>query len=129
MSTNSLVSEAIARGLASDIAQKIISWIDTAHERNEPQEAWARIYREVLTPAHNFSLHAWLYEKCYGADSLSRPTGPAWLPTRALIDRANVTEVGRQLGLADYPALHRWSIENRQAYWKLVIERLGIRFR
>jgi acetyl-CoA synthetase len=54
---------------------------------------------------------------------------PAWLPTPEVIERANVTAVARQLGLADYPALHRWSIENREAYWALVIERLGIHFR
>ena len=53
---------------------------------------------------------------------------PAWRPTPELIDRANVTAVARQLGLPDYPALHRWSIENRADYWALVIERLGIRF-
>jgi acetyl-CoA synthetase len=54
---------------------------------------------------------------------------PAWLPTPEVIERANVTAVTRQLGLSDYPALHRWSIQNRTAYWSLVIERLGIRFR
>jgi acetyl-CoA synthetase len=128
MSANSLVSEAIARGMVPDTARKVISWIDAGHERNQPQEAWARIFREVLTPAHNFPLHIWLYEKCYGTDSLARSNGPAWLPTSETIDRANVTDVGRRLGLADYQSLHRWSIDNREAYWKLVIERLGIRF-
>src|SRR5690242_16456499 len=59
----------------------------------------------------------------------SKPAEPAWLPSEEGIRRANVTAVCGQLGLADYPALHRWSIENREAYWKLVIERLGIKLR
>jgi len=53
---------------------------------------------------------------------------PAWLPTPEVIERANVTAAARQLGLPDYTALHRWSVENREAYWALAIERLGIRF-
>jgi acetyl-CoA synthetase len=54
---------------------------------------------------------------------------PAWLPSDDVIARANVTAVCRQLSLSDYPALHRWSVENREAYWKLVIDRLGIALR
>jgi acetyl-CoA synthetase len=49
-------------------------------------------------------------------------------PTPEVIERANVTAVARQLHLSGYPALHRWSVENRPAYWALVVERLGVRF-
>jgi acetyl-CoA synthetase len=56
-------------------------------------------------------------------------TEPTWFPSDEVIARANVTAVCRQLGLLDYRALHRWSIENREAYWKLVLERLGIKLR
>ena len=52
-----------------------------------------------------------------------------WLPTADVIERANITAVCRQLGLADYPALHQWSVDNRREYWELVIQRLEIRFR
>ena len=53
----------------------------------------------------------------------------AWIPSPAIIDHANVTATAGLLGLADYRALHRWSIQNRPAYWQLVIDRLGICFR
>ncbi len=52
---------------------------------------------------------------------------PAWVPTPQVVEHANVTAACRLLGLADFPALHRWSIEHREAYWDLVIQRLGIR--
>ncbi len=55
-------------------------------------------------------------------------TQPAWTPSPDVIAHANITAICRQLGLTDYPALHRWSIENRAAYWELVIKRLGICF-
>lgn len=58
----------------------------------------------------------------------SSPVVPAWTPTDEVIARANVTAVCRELGLPDYPKLHRWSVENREAYWQMVIERLEVRF-
>jgi len=64
------------------------------------------------------------------ADNSSIPiTEPAWRPTSDTVDRANITAACRDLGLPDYPAFHQWSIQNRQAYWELVIHRLGIQLR
>lgn len=128
MDTHSRVTELIARGMAPDFARLAAAWIEAANEKNERQEAWARISRELLPPAQDFPLHAFIYEQCYGAESPTRVAGPAWAPTAEEIEQANVTAVARELGLANYAALSRWSIENRQAYWDLVIERLDIIF-
>jgi len=57
------------------------------------------------------------------------PPAPAWHPSAEIIANANVTAVARQLGLPDYAALHQWSCRNREAYWQLVIDRVGIKFR
>lgn len=35
----------------------------------------------------------------------------------------------RRVGVDSHDALHAWSVQNREAYWALAIERLGIRFR
>ena len=88
----------------------------------------SRIYREVLTPAHDFSLHQLLYTRCYAKHHHPGVPEPAWLPDESTIATANVTAVAESLGLPDYAALYRWSVENREAYWQLAIERLGIRF-
>src|SRR3954454_19646353 len=129
MNLEGLVSELVAHGFAPDVAHAVPSWIDAAHARNQPQEAWARLYRDLLTPAHDFSLHLALYRACYGPDAPNRPDAPAWLPTPDVIDRANVTAFGRELGLSDYPALHRWSVLHPGRYWEHAIKRLGIRLR
>ena len=52
-----------------------------------------------------------------------------WTPSQEIIERANVTAVARQLKLPGYLALHRWSVEHRDDYWRAAIERLGIKFR
>lgn len=53
----------------------------------------------------------------------------AWIPSPQDVAQANVTAVAQQLGLTDYPALHAWSVANREAFWQLAIERLGVRSR
>ena len=53
---------------------------------------------------------------------------PSWQPDSDIIAAANVMAVADELGLADYEALHAWSVENRASFWELVINRLGIRF-
>ena len=44
------------------------------------------------------------------------------------INTTNIAWLMRQVGVASYEALHQWSVQNREMFWALVIERLGIRF-
>ena len=85
--------------------------------------------RELLRPAHEFPLHLAVYERCYGSNASTRLDGPAWLPTRDEIRRANVMTFARELGLGDYLSLYGWSVEHRERYWQQAIEPLGIRLR
>ncbi|HEX4123695.1 MAG TPA: hypothetical protein VHY37_03150, partial [Tepidisphaeraceae bacterium] len=52
---------------------------------------------------------------------------PAWTPTSEIIAQANVTALAKQLGLPDYPSLHRWSVAHFEQYWQIVIDRLPVR--
>ncbi len=52
----------------------------------------------------------------------------AWRPDDETIRNANLTAVMRELGVHTYPDLHRWSIDDRPAFWHLVLDRLGIVF-
>ncbi len=56
-------------------------------------------------------------------------TAPSWKPDSETIARANVTRMAGDLGLADYAALHGWSVTHRAEFWETVIDRLGIDFR
>ena len=52
-----------------------------------------------------------------------------WTPTPEFIAKMNLAWLMQRAGAASYPELHRWSVRNREDYWALVLERLGIRFR
>lgn len=53
---------------------------------------------------------------------------PAWTPTPEFINTTNIAWLMRRAGVDSYEALHKWSVQNREEFWKLVIERLQIRF-
>ena len=40
---------------------------------------------------------------------------PLWPPSAEAVARAQVTGFGERQGIADYPALHRWSIDQPEA--------------
>lgn len=53
----------------------------------------------------------------------------AWTPTPELVADSNMAWLMQRIGVDAYPALHRWSVEQRDAYWRTAIERLDIPFR
>jgi len=53
---------------------------------------------------------------------------PSWVPDPATVDRANLAWLLEATGTEDFPAVHRWSITNRDAFWELCLRRLSIRF-
>jgi acetyl-CoA synthetase len=52
----------------------------------------------------------------------------SWEPDPRTVARANLTTVIRGGGFASYEELHRWSTEDRSAFWQMVLDRLGIVF-
>ena len=114
--------------MTPDLAQ-VHQWIAQAHQRHRPEEAWSRIYRQFLTPAHPFDLHLRLDEACYGPMDSGRPLGPAWLPDH---DQLHHSNLGVLLGYTpnrDYPALHRFFANQRPLFWDLTLRLLDIRLR
>ncbi|OII64857.1 acetoacetate--CoA ligase [Streptomyces sp. CC53] len=69
------------------------------------------------------------------ATAHSEPSGPLWQPDRDRIASAAVTRfqawaAGRHGAPADggYPALHRWSVDHLDTFWRAVAEWFDVRF-
>lgn len=60
--------------------------------------------------------------------SPSDPT-PVWFPDEKTRSESNLTQLMREVGVEDYPALHHWSVEQVDDFWAWVVQRLGIRFK
>ncbi|HEX3315853.1 MAG TPA: AMP-binding protein [Gemmataceae bacterium] len=52
----------------------------------------------------------------------------AWTPSPEFIATTNLAWLMREAGVDSYDDLHRWSVTHRDEYWRLAIQRLGIRF-
>jgi acetyl-CoA synthetase len=53
---------------------------------------------------------------------------PDWTPTPEFIATTNLAWLMRRAGVDSYGKLHVWSVENREEFWGLAIERIGMRF-
>ena len=51
-----------------------------------------------------------------------------WHPSPELVERANVTRLGRALGAADFSELHAISVAEPARFWPAVVEDLGLEF-
>lgn len=56
------------------------------------------------------------------------PVDQPWFASPERLAAANVTWLMRQAGAESYGELHAWSTRNRSDYWRLAIERLGLKF-
>lgn len=54
---------------------------------------------------------------------------PTWIPKQSDIAETNIAKALNHLQLPDYKALHRWSLENYQGFWRYIIKQLGIVFK
>jgi acetyl-CoA synthetase len=61
-------------------------------------------------------------------DEMPESLQPAWTPTPDFISTTNIAWLMRRIGVDSYESLHEWSVRNREEFWALTIERLGIRF-
>ena len=88
---------------------------------------WHEVSRNILSPKHPFALHQLLYETVYAAwDAETQGPPPAWFPSETDIAQANITQLMEKLGLETYRAFHAWSVDNRTAFWEMMIETLGV---
>lgn len=52
-----------------------------------------------------------------------------WVPSPESILESNIGRLMAEIGIGNYDGLHRWSVENREEFWRVMIEKLGIQFK
>jgi acetyl-CoA synthetase len=93
------------------------------------EETWHRFVDAVRSGDRpSFARHWETFLAAYGETATVKGAPPAWRPDEATRERAHLTHLMREVGLEDYPALHRWSVEHRADFWRRTLDRLGIVF-
>ena len=122
------VEQFIACGLEKTEASKIAEAVNRILPTQSPTACWYEISRYILTPQHPFALHQLLYETVYtDFDRTTHGPPPAWFPTDEDITEANITRLMAELHIKTYPEFHAWSIANRDTFWQMMIDTLGIK--
>ena len=53
---------------------------------------------------------------------------PSWLPDPATVENSNLRWLMDTLEISKYDDLHRWTVDHREEFWKICLDRLGIGF-
>ena len=53
---------------------------------------------------------------------------PNWIPDAGTIASSNLAAAMKSAGFDDYEAFHRWSVEDPDGFWSMVLDHLGITF-
>jgi acetoacetyl-CoA synthetase len=54
------------------------------------------------------------------------PPAPVWTPPSALVERADMTALMREVGAADYNALWAWSVQDIERFWRTIWDRYDV---
>jgi acetyl-CoA synthetase len=102
----------------------------TDNRSDRQAESWQRFVEEVRRdPAIPFEDQWAQYNRIFTNRDPQLPPPPAWAPQPARLRDANISAIMGELGIDDFHAFHRWSVENRAEFWRRAIERLGIVFK
>ena len=122
------VEQLIACGLEKAEASQIAEAVNRILPTQSPTACWYEISRYILTPQYPFTLHQLLYETVYADfDRAKYGPPPGWFPTDEDITEANITRLMAELHAKTYSELHAWSVANRDTFWQMMIDILGIK--
>jgi acetyl-CoA synthetase len=121
--------ELVQLGLDGSVAGGMADQVNSLLRSAPAAQCWQAVSRQILRPCHPFPVHRFLYETIFSDWDDRRGPRPAWSPTEESLRATNIWRLMEQRGIATYEDFRRWSAENRERFWELMIERLGLRFR
>ncbi|KAM3207314.1 hypothetical protein ACQJBY_062493 [Aegilops geniculata] len=103
--------------------------------------AWAAVVAAgVLRPDHPHALHQLVYYSVYaGWDHAQRGPPPYWFPSPTDCKQTNLGRVMEENGpkllgasykdpISSFGLFHKFSVQNQEVYWKLVLKELSVKF-
>ena len=130
---SAMITAARLGALGVDDAQGLVARIERCTAEPTGERRWRRLVDEVLAEPLPFTrlpfeVHRLCFAAAYADRDPDEPPAPAWLPAMESAGDSNARLLARAVGADEVASLHRWSIEERPAFWQLMVERLGIGF-
>lgn len=89
---------------------------------------WQHLTQHILKPSDPFAFHHLLYTTTFTNWNYGNGHPPAWYPSQEQIAATHIAQLIAELQFSSYSDLHVWSVQHREQFWQLMIEKLGIRF-
>lgn len=125
-----LTPDAIAAaGLSAADAARFFEQFRMATTGVDAPDAWRRVSRHLLEPRHPHALHRLVYDAVFAAWPASKGPRPAWTPSPDEARATHIAQACERRRVPDYAALHRWSVEHREEFWRDFIDQRGVVFR
>jgi len=118
----------VEAGLEQPAAAEMAGRVNSLQTTQPAAECWRAISKEVLRPDHPFELHRFLYETVFSDWDPAQGPPPAWSPTEEFVKTTNIAPLMQELGIETYREFHQWSVQNREAFWELMVRKLEVRF-
>ncbi len=117
-----------ALGLEPEAAREMAERLG-ALTQDGPADLWGRVSRDILSPDVPFSVHRHVHGVVFRDWDASQGPPPAWKPTDGEVSASNIAAFSGKVGLPSVHQLHRWSADNREAFWEQIIDSLGLKFK
>ena len=129
MSDCSLAAHLAHHGMGEAQAQKLAREVEDTLPDASAARRWRELVARVLDRALPFEVQRVIFRHVYRDwPTATQGPPPAWLPADDAFATSNLGQLARERGLADYAALHAWSVACRAEFWESMIRRLGIVF-
>lgn len=125
MKTTITSEQLIEHGCPTTEARNLTAKINILLTELSAEQCWQRVSTELLTSAHAFSLHHFLYKTIY--PHWDRIPAAAWIPSKEIIKSANLSQLMQELTIDVYSELYSWSIQNYREFWQHMLEKLSIK--
>ncbi|KAM0927799.1 hypothetical protein ACQ4PT_002068 [Festuca glaucescens] len=134
-----------AAGLATADAGRFLAALRSAAASSsggdDPAAVWAAVAAAgVLRPEHPHALHQLVYYSAYaGWDRAARGPPPYWFPSPTDCKQTNLGRVMEEIGpkllgssykdpISSFNLFHKFSVENQEVYWQMVLKTLSVKF-
>jgi len=102
-------------------------------DSKEQELMWQDIRKNLLSQKEysdlSFDAHRLLFEFVYEKRGSDQSPAPVWFPSKENLEKSNLATAMRDLCFHNYKDFHKWSVENVDDFWSLVVKRLGIVFK
>jgi acetyl-CoA synthetase len=129
MNTSLTIEALTEAGLPVGEANSFLSSYHGATRGVAYPEAWRAVSRDVLLPAHPHAVHRLCWDDIFASWNEAAGPRPAWIPSAEEATATNIAKTCARVYQPTYAHFYRWTVDNREDFWRDTIETLGIRFR